>query len=337
MVCNVSSSDNVETMKNTVAMVIGITGFLGNAFVIFVFLCNQAIFNTITNLLILNQSTVDLAVSAAFLLGLLQKVFGIQLPQDSEIFSIIVCKLWTSEYLLWSLYVCSSMNLVAISLERFCATCHSIKHLNYFTRRNTKVIMAVVWIFGFIYECHWPWRTEYRYDVTTSRHVCRQSDGSGTAAVAALAGITFFCVEYVVPVAVMSFSYWRIITMLKKRGKQREFFRRAKHSVTKTLLIVSVMFVICWGPAEIEYLLYNLGVEICFGGPMHQLGITLVQLNACLNPFIYSLQYKQFKSILKRTFCPSCLGLEKGSSSEHGPTTNSNTKNVSQPYSHNNV
>lgn len=329
--CNYTQPDDLEVLKTTISTVIGFTGLLGNAFVIVIFLTNQKIFSTITNLLILNQSAIDLAVSAVFLL--LQFDEYMPFNSGSTILSTIACKVWTSEYLLWSLYVCSSMNLVAISLERYCATCFSIKHLTFFTRKKTKFIMLCVWLFGFVYECHWPLGFTYQLNSVTNTSECKQVQREQTGLVV-LAGIFFFCVEYFVPVAVMTFSYWRIITMLKMRGKQREFFRRAKHSVTKTLLIVSVMFVICWGPAEIEYLLFNLGVDICFGGPIHQLGITLVQLNACLNPCIYSLQYNQFKSILKRTFCPTCLGLDKDSSSSNqGMTSNSNTKN----YSHNNI
>ncbi|XP_033624695.1 thyrotropin-releasing hormone receptor-like [Asterias rubens] len=48
--------------------------------------------------------------------------------------------------------VASTYNLVVISLERFLATCHPVKHRNYCSLFKIKVSMCVAWIIGITYS-----------------------------------------------------------------------------------------------------------------------------------------------------------------------------------------
>ncbi|XP_038050018.1 cholecystokinin receptor-like [Patiria miniata] len=76
-----------------------------------------------------------------------------------------------------------------------------------------------------------------------------------------------------------------------------------RKNVTKTLFIVFVFFVICWSPDQWAFLQYNLGGELDFGGVFVNFAIVLAQLNSCVNPFIYGLQYRAYRQGLKKLFC----------------------------------
>ena len=50
-------------------------------------------------------------------------------------------------------------------------------------------------------------------------------------------------------------------------------------------------------------MLFNLGVTINLAAAVHYAGVTLAFLNTCVNPIIYTAQYRQFQVIVKDMFC----------------------------------
>lgn len=75
-----------------------------------------------------------------------------------------------------------------------------------------------------------------------------------------------------------------------------------RKNVTKTLFIVYVVYVICWSPDQWAFLQYNLGGELDFGSTFTNFAILIAQLNSCVNPFIYGLQYRQYRQGLIKLF-----------------------------------
>ncbi|XP_022098631.1 prolactin-releasing peptide receptor-like [Acanthaster planci] len=114
------------------------------------------------------------------------------------------------------------------------------------------------------------------------------------------------CWKFFILFIVMLVVYIHIIAVLKRvtervvpgpanagpfTGKppdgQGEFLKRAWSNILKTLLIVSVIYAICWTPSEVNVFLFNLCVEVDFTSPViFYLMIGMVSLNCCLNPFI---------------------------------------------------
>lgn len=86
------------------------------------------------------------------------------------------------------------------------------------------------------------------------------------------------------------------------RQHKENHFSRAFRNVIKTLLVVFLVNVICWTPTEFEYMIYNLGGNINFNGTVHKISVILVVCNMICNPFVYSMQYKEFQKGLRRTF-----------------------------------
>ncbi|XP_072177227.1 allatostatin-A receptor-like [Diadema setosum] len=76
---------------------------------------------------------------------------------------------------------------------------------------------------------------------------------------------------------------------------RRRFAIMASRSVLKTMVIVSLAYLICWGPNEILYLVYNLGGEVNFNSVYFYTTVVFVLCNMCLNPIIYAFHYGELR------------------------------------------
>ncbi|XP_071809814.1 galanin receptor 2b-like [Asterias amurensis] len=285
--------------------IIGTLGVFGNGLVCLIFLMQRRSFRSVTNLLILNQTVIDLFNAFIFLVLRLSPTIE-KLPES--ILGDIICRLWVSEYIMWSLFIASTMNLVLMSLERYYATCFPVRHRYHFTAQKAKIGMLFSWLWGFVYQLYWLIIRDFK------NGVCGLKWSSPT--LQKIMGIFLFLLEYFIPLSAMTFSYVSIILMLRRRGADGQIvsmtFQRAKRNVTFTLCLVFFFYILCWTPTEITYFLYNLGYPYDFGSNTHMVVTVMVLLNMCVNPIIYTIKYEQFQRHLRRVFCTRCRGNRVG-------------------------
>ena len=79
------------------------------------------------NLLIVNQSCIDLLASIILLLWSTIPVTGFPMS-NSSLRDQFVCHLWLSRFLLWALLLSSTYSVLAITIERFVAIVHPVIH-----------------------------------------------------------------------------------------------------------------------------------------------------------------------------------------------------------------
>jgi hypothetical protein len=84
---------------------------------------------------------------------------------------------------------------------------------------------------------------------------------------------------------------WSVLLTGARNNKQR-----AQRNLTKTLVLVVAGFVACWSPNQWYYLLHNLGLSLPMGGPIYDLTTALVCVNCCVNCFIYTANYDEFRA-----------------------------------------
>ena len=278
--------------------IIGCLGILGNSLVCVVFLSRRQAFSSVTNMLILNQSIIDLLDSIVFLI----LRFGPR-HMPSNAFGEILCRFWYNEYVLWSLFICSTVNLVFVSLERYFAICHPVKHRSMLRPSLPKYVIGFIWMTGFVYQIYWV-----AVQVFDNGDCYPNWRSTG---VQRFMGLILFSCEYLLPLTIMTFSYMNIIMMLRRRTagdrkKQVSIFQRAKKNVTITLCLVFVSYVVCWTPTECTYILYNMGYHYDFSSTTHDVIVVLVLCNMIVNPFIYGFKYEHFQQQFKRLFCSCC-------------------------------
>jgi hypothetical protein len=69
------------------------------------------------------------------------------------------------------------------------------------------------------------------------------------------------------------------------------------------LVIVSIVYCVCWLPDLTMYLLHHYGVTYIYIDVPSICGIVLVTCNSVINPFIYTLQSEKFRLHLKELVC----------------------------------
>ncbi|XP_072033133.1 neuropeptide Y receptor type 6-like [Amphiura filiformis] len=287
---------NRETALRIAYSVIGCLGILGNLTVCTVFIIRRRAFNSVTNKLMLNQSCIDLLNSIVFL----ALRFGPRYLPHNRLGEFL-CRFWYNEYFMWCLFHASTFNLVFLSLERYFATCHPVKHRKLFSTKVPKIGIPCVWLAGFTYDIYW---VAIKFD-----YYCYPTWPS--KGVQMFMGIFLFTCEYLLPLSIMTFSYVSIIMMLRRRTADRQkatnsAFQKAKKNVTITLCLVFISYVVCWTPTEVSYLMYNLGYPYDFTSTAHGILTVIVLCNMIANPIIYAFKYEHFQKQFQKVFCVCC-------------------------------
>ncbi|XP_038047573.1 melatonin receptor type 1B-like [Patiria miniata] len=286
----------VSPSLGAVKTIIACLAVLGNSVVIIVMLLRHKMFSSFTNRLILHQSCIDLAAGLVFFCStVLKSPNTVVVSKEGNLSDKLICSLLFSDFFLWCLNVTSTYNLVAISLERFVATCHMAKWRNSCTKAKLRRgAMVTSWVVGFVYCSHMTLMVEpvqgrcQFVPISPSLKIC--------------IGVLALSIEYVVPVLIMTYSYVKILTMLTKNlanpvNPRQHIIRRAKKNILVTILLVIIVFAICWTPTECYYV-GTLLLDLQPNEPVYTAFTTLLACNLFINPIIYSFIYKHFRAQL---------------------------------------
>ena len=313
------------------SFVIGLLGVVGNGIVILV--CIRYPLRGVTNVLICNQSLIDFHSSVVFVLR-----YGIfsDVPLPSKSGSAeFVCKFWISEYPLWALGMSSTANLIYLTLERYVAVFHPILYRNKFTPLIAKLIALLPWIIGMLHELPWAMSHEVREDGCSHQW---WSDKIGFAI-----GVVVPINHYVLPLLIMGFVYTRILIKLRSggpvtaskdgKGNKETLTSRASRNVIKTMFVVSLTYLICWGPNEVLYFYNNMGGYVDWNGVLYYYTVVSALCNMCVNPFIYTFHYQDFRTKLGKMLvllCPNaflCCSCLRNIGNQH--STDTSVSNIS--------
>lgn len=292
-----------SVVLEVIYFIIALLGILGNGIIVFA-LVKVKYLKSFTNVLVTNQSAIDLVSSIMFFaLYVLPRP---TLPTGSNAFDLFLCKFWLSEYPLWAFSVSSTVNLVCLTFDRYFAVIHPVIYRNKFTIGKGKVLCILPWIIGILHEVPWM----YVHKVTPDSSSCEPMWPHGGAQ--KIFGVIVFINHYLIPLVIMVYVYTRIILRLKRelrppstptspatqpaeKPKKRHFATVASRSVLKTMIIVSMSYLICWGPNEIIYLYFNCGNDVDFTSFIVTVTVICVLCNMWLNPIIYALNYKELR------------------------------------------
>ena len=299
---------NAELHMQIIYTIIGVMGISGNALVAGVLFHFKSMRKSLTNTFIINQSLIDGASSFFIVLSaFIRDVDMISSELGQELF----CRLWLTNLPIWSIFVSSTYNMVAVTFERYYAVVHPLTHHQY-TRKKALVIIAVVWIFGPAYNA--------AYMIPTAGMVngqCTVYSIWPSPVWQSIVGIITVFLQYFIPLGLIIYAYTRIALVLtkarnKNKAKTNKFGKssnrdlritKARRNVIKTLAMVSACFVFCWSWNQIYYTMYNLGFNADFNGTFYHFTVIMVFCNCCINPFIYAIKYDQFKKGVKKIFC----------------------------------
>ncbi|XP_006824432.1 G-protein coupled receptor 83-like [Saccoglossus kowalevskii] len=245
------SSDTMEAVSlmsvvNILIGVIGIIGLLGNSLVCVVVLRVPQL-RTLANYLIVHQAIIDVIASIVITV----RFFGPQTTQlPDNLFGEMACRLWKSDYLIWSLFLLSSLNLVLITMERYYAIVYPLSYQFIYSPGKVKIMVVVVWIVAFVFKIYNPIVQSFDHGVCITNFP--------SPAVSKLAGIATVIVQYITPLIVMAMAYTRCIFAIKHTvhngplTNKEKSVMRARNNILKMLVLVFLVYAVCWGPNQIN-------------------------------------------------------------------------------------
>ena len=206
-------------------LVIGMTGILGNLLVIVVILRYKKLFQQVKSNVI-NQSFIDCLVSVV----LIQTAFvrRTTVPYALQT-SVLFCKLVLSQVLMWGLMSSSTLNLMAISIERYLAIVHPVWYKVRFSKTQANVLVALTWVIGIFIQ--------FAYIIPTTdllRGRCLIVFFWPSRLLAAAVGLLQIFISVVLPFVVHSVCYFNIVKVLRKRNIKIDASRNKTNTCVNT-------------------------------------------------------------------------------------------------------
>ena len=313
---NHTFGNNLRESEGFVAIaycLIGAFGIVGNVLVIAVILNFRAMLSKNVNVLVLNQSLIDMLAS---LLIIAETHIATDTYLDG-VWGDIVCRFWLNAVPLWSLLMASNVNILVITLERYVAVVHPIRYRNYSEhakRRLTAIAMATTWLCSLAFNCAITSTTSAVRD-----HRCYSMMFFYNEACKKLTGLAAFLFEFLLPVAICVICYARIIHHLSQKvGPQssqvfpsnnyggvlnNQTKTKMIRNVHKTFGIVVLCAIVCNTGNQCLFLAFNFGYSLNFSGAAYNASVIAAFANCCVNPFVYAFKYTMFQQGLKRLFC----------------------------------
>ena len=282
--------------------IICIVGLFGNTLVIYVVLRFSKM-QTVTNMYILNLAIAD----ECFLIGIPFLIKTMYLGEWT--FGNVMCKAYMVSTSITQFT--SSIFLFIMSADRYIAVCHPISSSRYRSPFVSRVVSAVAWVASALIML-----PVLLYSTTIEKNHTKNltcnigwplehEDGSG---------ITFtlysLILGFAIPLSMILVFYYLVIRKLRTVGpktKSKEK-KRSHRKVTKLVLTVITVYVMCWLPYWISQVaLINSPPNVC----QSRLEITIFVLVGCLcysnsamNPILYAFLSDNFKkSFLKACTC----------------------------------
>eukprot|EP00057_Strongylocentrotus_purpuratus_P013634 XP_011668108.1 PREDICTED: trace amine-associated receptor 9-like [Strongylocentrotus purpuratus] len=290
--------------------------------------------NLLVMLLILGgrhlRSSSDYLIGHLALADFLTSVFLFPLPRAVRVPSTpwaeIYCRLIFTSFFMWLSIFMSIMILMVISVERFVAIVYPL-HFQRFRRRMyvTKCVL-LLWAVSTAANIH----ISVNIRVDNESHECTVGHVSQTWQI--VTGVIIFLITFAIPASVMIIT--QIIAARTLQTQSRRFegvvsnmsngsnsLLVAKNRVLQMLYLVIAIFIICWGPNDVAYFLYNLHVldQSYLYGPVDRILVVIAFYNSCANPIVYAIRYPRFRRAIRRLL--SCAPLSSGALFDFNATT----------------
>ena len=283
---------------------IAVLGFFGNLFVIIVVLSNRLMRNT-TNILIINLAVADL-----LFIVMCVPFTAVSYAITVWPFGSVFCKIY--QYALNVTAYASVYTLVLMSVDRYLAVVHAISSMAYRNERNAYVVIGILW--ATIMAMNVPVLYDHEHVSYTYigelRSAClnlkiyHDSQVQGRIFYGC-----FFAFGYVLPLTTVCVLYGRLLRRLLYRAtpglsRSAESMRN-KRRVTYMVVVVVVMFALCWLPVHVMFLIQY------FGPPNQSMTFVSVRIastcfaymNSCINPLLYAFLSENFRKSFRRLLC----------------------------------
>jgi len=217
-----------------------------------------------------------------------------------------LCMILLSESLLWSSLNGSIINLLSITIERYLKVVHhtwSKKVLRMWVKISAA---AFAWICGIVYNMALVFLTSDVVDGVCYAYVFFDSRMAAVAH-----GIWNFVSFFGVVILIFVFCYGHILVVVRRQARvmashsgpgssatAQNQSQQIQSNVIKTMIIVSVFYVITWMPTYVYYLLMHFDSSLTMLSTTYYVAIFMAFFYISANPFIYATKFDPVKRIL---------------------------------------
>ncbi|XP_062917584.1 galanin receptor 2b-like [Mobula hypostoma] len=283
-------------------------GTVGNGLVLAVLLRNGQMSSSTTNLFILNLSVADLFF-IIFCVPFQATIYTL----DGWLFGSFMCK--AVHFFIYLTMYASGFILAAVSVDRYLAIRYPLKSRDLRTARNALIAIGIIWALSIILAG--PYLSYYQIVLYKGVPICVPVWEDSRRKIMDVSSFVF---GYAIPVIILSFAYTRTIKYLWTSVDPIETIsegKKAKRKVTKMIIIVAVLFCLCWLPHHVLIMCFWFGnfpfnkATFAFRLISHCMSYA----NSCLNPIVYALISKHFRKRFKQVF--TCLLQKKAANKVH--------------------
>lgn len=312
--------DHVHYIIGSVILMVGITGVIGNAMVIYVF-CRSRPLRTPGNMLVVN-----LAVSDLFMSLTQSPVFFVASLHGQWVFGELACELYAFCGGLFG--ICSMMTLTAIAVDRCLAITRPFALMGQVSQGRTGIVLALVWFYavGWSLPPFFGWSAYVPEGLQTS---CSWDYMSFTPSVRTYT-ILLFIFVFFTPLSIIAACYLAIFQAIRKTQMEvRRLNSSETHKIldciktewkmAKVALLVIFLFVISWSPYSVVALTATAGYAHVLTPYMNSIPAVIAKASAIHNPIIYAITHPKYRLAIVR-YVPLlrlilCVGMNKHSSS----------------------
>ena len=253
------------------------------------------------------RRSTDTLIGALAFADFLTSVFFIPHPQIATLpsdtwLAQVYCRIIHRSIIMWVAVMASVFTLTAISLERYIAIAHPFFFLRNVNPARTSKCIFIIWVAAIATNSYLVVRGY------AAGNTCVVMFSSQSAQLAI--GIYVFIVEFVLQMMVMIVAQTMTAVVLHRQSLQFQESNSnndrsnanmnhivARKRVIQMLFLVTTVFILCWGPVQIFYLMLNLrllDISHLFGLHYQSL-VVLAFANSWANVFIYTIRYPQFR------------------------------------------
>ncbi|XP_037376858.1 somatostatin receptor type 4 [Talpa occidentalis] len=283
-------------------------GLVGNALVIFVIL-RYAKMKTATNIYLLNLAIADelFMLSVPFVASsaaLRHWPFGSVLCR--AVLSVDGLNMFTSVFC-----------LTVLSVDRYVAVVHPLRAATYRRPSVAKLINLGVWLASLLVTLPIAIFADTRPARGGQAVVCNLHWPH--PAWSAVFVVYTFLLGFLLPVLAIGLCYLLIVGKMRavalRAGWQQR--RRSEKKITRLVLMVVAVFVLCWMPFYVVQLL-NLFVT-SLDATVNHVSLILSYANSCANPILYGFLSDNFRRSFQRVLCLRCCLLDAAGGAEEEP------------------
>ena len=296
-----SSSRTIEFYFQCAVVVIGVVGMAANALILYAMVASK---QHKKHLLIFNQNAIDLISCLFLIISYALKICNIYL---TGLGGYWLCMLFISENLIWCAIIASKTNLNFITIERYLKVIYPAWSKKRLRNWMTYTAIAFTWIIGFVVDTALTIISSQVIEGVCIAGVFWESRASQLAY-----GIWDFSYFSALPLIIVIFCYWRILSAVRRQAQVMASYDSAgpsasqtqshqiQSNVIKTMILVSAFCAVSDLPVHTYYLILHIHPHIPLVDRVYYIVLFISFFYFCANPFIYATKFDPVKKVLLR-------------------------------------